>query len=454
MARHLLPNSTMNEQQTRDFLLESFDRVRKHSRDLLAMIPDASYLERPIPLRHPFAFYEGHFAAFNINTLAKRGHGADGIDETFEELFERGIDPEDETEADGKTISRWPSRATIAQFAEASDDLIRSLLRDAPLDRQDRPAMKRGEAAWTIFEHELMHHETLLYIFHALDPAKKQMPELAPIRMPEGRRIDRSARVVVPAGTATLGADRDAIPFGWDNEFEKREVEVGAFEIDVYDVTNGEYLDFVEAGGYRDRELWTDEGWEWLAAQGVTAPHFWLQEDGEWKWRAMRRVVELPEDGPVWVTQAEASAFARWKGRRLMTEPEYHRAAFGTPQGDERLYPWGDEPPAPQHGNFDLQSWDPLPVGSFPAGRSAWGVEDLVGNGWEWTSSEFAPFEGFRPMDAYPQYSIDFFDGRHFVIKGASPATPRELVRRSFRNWFRPTYPWVWASFRTCETRD
>jgi len=444
--------TTMNEQQTRDFLLESFEKNRQHSRDLFAMIPDASYYERPIPLRHPFAFYEGHFPAFNINTLAKKGHGVAGIDEAYEELFERGIDPEDEREADGATISRWPTREQIASFGRRSDELIRTLLREAPLDRPDRPAMNRGEAAWNIFEHELMHHETLLYIFHALDPAKKQMPELAPVRPPAGRAIDHRARVFVPAGTATLGADREAIRFGWDNEFDRHEVEVGAFEIDVYDVTNGEYLDFVEAGGYRNRELWTDEGWEWLDAAGVSAPHFWLKEGDGWKWRAMLGTVELPLDGPVWVTHAEATAYARWKNRRLMTEAEYHRAAFGTPQGDERQHPWGDEPAAPQHGNFGLQSWDPLPVGSFPAGRSAWGVEDLAGNGWEWTSTEFAPFDGFRPMPSYDLYSIDFFDGRHYVMKGASPATPSALVRPTLRNWFRPTYPWVWASFRTVET--
>jgi formylglycine-generating enzyme required for sulfatase activity len=151
----------------------------------------------------------------------------------------------------------------------------------------------------------------------------------------------------------------------------------------------------------------------------------------------------------VYVSQTEASAWAKWKGRRLPTEPEYHRAAFGTPSGEERPYPWGSEPPDATRGNFDFRRFDPMPVGSFPAGASAFGVHDLVGNGWEWTSTPFAGFEGFQPMPAYPNYSIDFFDGQHFVLKGGSPVTAGSMVRRTFRNWFRGTYPYVYATFRT-----
>jgi formylglycine-generating enzyme required for sulfatase activity len=148
------------------------------------------------------------------------------------------------------------------------------------------------------------------------------------------------------------------------------------------------------------------------------------------------------------VSHAEASAFARWRGARLPTEAEFQRAAFGTPDDQERRHPWGDAEPGPQHGVFDFVSWDPEPAGTHPMGRSAFGVHDLVGNGWEWTSTPFAPFPGFRPMAAYPEYSADFFDGDHYVMKGASPATARELLRPSFRNWFRPHYPYVYATFR------
>jgi len=156
----------------------------------------------------------------------------------------------------------------------------------------------------------------------------------------------------------------------------------------------------------------------------------------------------LPLDAAVYVTHDEAAAFARWKGKRLPTEAEFHRAAFGTPSGEERLHPWGDAAPDATRGNFDFAHWDPVAVGSYPAGASAWGVHDLVGNGWEWTSTPFAGFPGFTPMPSYREYSADFFDDAHYVLKGASPVTPRELIRRSFRNWFRPNYPYVFATFR------
>jgi iron(II)-dependent oxidoreductase len=153
----------------------------------------------------------------------------------------------------------------------------------------------------------------------------------------------------------------------------------------------------------------------------------------------------------VYVSLAEASAFARWSGARLPTEGEFQRAAYGSPAG-ETQYPWGVDAPAPRHGVFDLASWDPEPAGSHPDGASAWGAEDLVGNGWEWTGTAFGPFEGFRVLPSYPEYSADFFDGEHFVMKGASPATVLDLVRPTFRNWFRRRYPYVYATFRCART--
>jgi formylglycine-generating enzyme required for sulfatase activity len=159
-------------------------------------------------------------------------------------------------------------------------------------------------------------------------------------------------------------------------------------------------------------------------------------------------LIPLPLSWPVYVSHADATAYASWRGYRLPTEAEFQRAAYGTSDGSERQHPWGEEAPSSRHGVFDFTSWDPQPAGSHPAGRSAWGVDDLVGNGWEWTSSVFAPFPGFRPIPSYPEYSADFFDGEHYVLKGASPATARELIRPTFRNWFRPRYPYVYATFR------
>ena len=139
---------------------------------------------------------------------------------------------------------------------------------------------------------------------------------------------------------------------------------------------------------------------------------------------------------------------ARWRGARLPTEAEFQRAAFGSPAGERRSSVGQTPRPRPRTACSISRAGIREPAGSHPAGASAWGVEDLVGNGWEWTSTTFAPFPGFRPMASYPEYSADFFDGEHFVMKGASPATARELLRPTFRNWFRARYPYVYATFR------
>ena len=159
----------------------------------------------------------------------------------------------------------------------------------------------------------------------------------------------------------------------------------------------------------------------------------------------------LPLSWPVYVSHAEASAYACWAGKQLPTEAEWHRAAYSSPGGTESSYPWGNSPPDRTHGNFHFESWDAAAVDAHPAGASAFGVFDLLGNGWEWTRTQFAPFPGFRAFSFYPGYSANFFDGKHFVLKGGSPQTDRCMLRRPFRNWFQPHYTYVYATFRCVE---
>jgi formylglycine-generating enzyme required for sulfatase activity len=401
---------------------------RNRSAELFGLIEAAAYGERPIELRYPIVFYEGHLPGFSFNKLVREALRGASLDPFLEKLFERGIDPADLADAARHERDGWPDRDRVRAFGAACDARVLDALANAALtDADASPMLERGQAAFTILEHEEMHHETLLYMLHRLPLARKVT------RGRGGAFVERepasTGSVAIPAGTATLGARRDAIPFGWDNEFDERVVDVAAFEIDVNDVTNGEWLAFVREGG--------------------PVPSFWVEGDGGFRLLGMFEELPLPLTWPVYVTQAQARAYAAWRGARLPTEPEYHRAAFGTPSGEERAFPWGDDAPSSRYGNFDFKRFDPEPVGTNPAGNSAWGVADLVGNGWEWTATEFAPFPGFKPHASYPEYSQDFFDGAHFIVKGASPATNRNHVRRSFRNWYRSEYPYMYATFRT-----
>ena len=410
-------------------LVAWYNANRARSASIFGLIDPAGFYEAPIPLRHPFVFYVGHLPAFSFLTLVRDALRRPSIDRPLEDLFNRGIDPDSLAAAEEHRRKAWPSLEAVADFARRCDEAVIDALLHAKLDDPGVPNLVRAQAAYNILEHEEMHHETLLYIVHQLPEGSNRAP------LPEVRDVMPPPRepVAIAAGTATLGARRDGIAFGWDNEFEETQVAVGAFGVDVYDVTNERYRAFVDAGG--------------------PVPPFWVERDGAWGLRVLGGVIPLPASWPVYCSNDQAAQFAAWSGARLMTEAEYHRAAYGTPAGEERAQPWGTADAGPTRGNFDLRRFDPEPAGSYPAGASAWGVFDLVGNGWEWTSTPFAPFPGFAPMASYPLYSADFFDGEHFVIKGASPVTSRHFVRRSFRNWYRRGYPYMYATFRLAYDR-
>jgi iron(II)-dependent oxidoreductase len=451
-----------------------YQRNRARSRALFDLVEPAAYYRRPIPLRQPVVFYDGHLPAFSFNTLVKKALGGASIDPSLETLFARGIDPAEhpapgtshpapstshpapstshpapstQHPAPDPVSSLWPSRSCVREFAAEADRRVLGALEHADVERPGHPLLDRAEAVFAILEHEAMHQETLLYMWHRLPFAQKRRPSSYSSAVSLGPAVDDDW-VEIPGGRATLGVNREAIPFGWDNEFPAITADVAPFAIERHGVTNARFLQFIDAGGYEDSQWWRPEDWRWIQSEGIKHPLFWERQADGWYWRGMFELIPLPLAWPVYVSQAEAAAFCRWRGARLPTEAEFQRAAFGTPSGRERLHPWGDDAPTQLHGVFDFSSWDPEPAGSHPAGASAWGVEDLVGNGWTWTSTAFAPFPGFRPMASYPEYSADFFDGEHFVIKGASPVTARELLRPTFRNWFRPRYPYVYATFR------
>jgi iron(II)-dependent oxidoreductase len=423
--------------------------ARARTDELFAIVRDEAMYDRPISERHRIIFYVGHLEAFDWNLLAERAFGLKPFQRTFDQLFSFGIDPvggglPTDTPAD------WPNREEISSYVQRVRDRLDEAI-DAGLRQSDQGHPQLKTMLEVAVEHRLMHAETLAYMLHRL-PSDKKMGEPI-VRKPLKARA-KSDLIEIPAGHATLGLVRKTgDEFGWDNEMESHDVEVSAFAIEKNNVTNRDFLRFVEAGGYKNRALWDDASWNWTKAEKVEHPAFWRRDGNLWLYRGMFGEVRLPRDWPVYVSHAEAVAYATWLGRKLPTEAEFHRAAYGSPEssGTERFYPWGDAAPAERHGNFDFQGWEPTPVGTHPAGASTFGVQDLVGNGWEWTRTEFMRFPGFKAMPFYPGYSANFFDGKHFVMKGGSPRTAACMLRPSFRNWFQPHYPYVYATFRCVE---
>jgi formylglycine-generating enzyme required for sulfatase activity len=374
----------------------------RHARTVVdrvfSVVRTNSMYERPIPERNRLIFYLGHLEAFDRNLVREAAHLSD-IDPALDRLFAFGIDPEPGCLPSDQP-SDWPELPEVEEYR----DRVRAEIEECWMSL---PEQLRHVA----LEHRLMHAETLAYLIHNLRPDQLEAPREAE-SIPSSGSTPRTEWCPVPAGEATLGRDC-AHGFGWDNEFPRITVPVDAFRIARRKVSNGDYLRFVEQGG--------------------PVPHYWFERGGNWWLQRTFDSVPLPLDWPVWVTHSQATAYAEWSGGRLPTEAEWHRAA----EDAEFLT-----------GNFNARRWDPEPVDANPASASRWGVEDLCGNGWEWTSTLFRPFPGFRPFAFYPGYSANFFDDDHYVMKGASPRTDGVFTRRSFRNWFRKDYPYVFAAFR------
>src|SRR5579862_5158160 len=432
-------------------LLDKVSQARRQSDALFEIVRADSIYDRPIPERHRIIFYKGHLEAFDWNLLHENVLGLNSFHPEFDRLFAFGIDPVGGGLPSDQP-SDWPSLNVVRDYVSRIRAALDEKLADGTLElfSQTRDGFPLDTLLNVAIEHRLMHVETLAYMLHQLPLDRKVPPghSLSVTTPPVNHRM-----ISIPPGMATLGLARGGDTFGWDNEFEAHTVHVPAFEIDQYEVTNRQFLEFIAAGGYESHGFWSDDDWNWKSAHSVTHPVFWTKAPEGWRYRAMFEEIALPMDWPVYVSHAEAMAYARWAGKSLPTEEQWHRAAYGTPDetrrdGAERQYPWGSETPNSSFGNFDFSHWNPTPVNAFPEGLSAFGVHDMLGNGWEWTSSVFAPFPGFEAFPFYRGYSADFFDGKHFVMKGGSPRTAACMLRPTFRNWFQAHYQYVYAGFR------
>jgi len=426
-------------------LLSRLCEARLHTDHLFEILRADALYERPIAERHRLIFYLGHLEAFDWNLFRQQRSSLKSFHPSFDQLFAFGIDPVDGGLPTDR-VEDWPSVAEVIRYnARARREIDAFLETGEQEGNGDSSTIPAATLLHVAVEHRLMHAETLAYLFHRLPYAQKfSQPQPSVATQAAGPEM-----VWIPDGRATLGLSRQhADDFGWDNEFASHQIDVAEFLIDKFMVTNGEFLQFVLAGGYDHRMLWKESDWDWIQSQQIRCPAFWQKHDGPWTWRGMFEEVPLPLDWPVYVSHAEASAYARWAGKSLPTEAQWHRAAYGDPSGTERIFPWGNDDRIEGRGNFHFFRWDPSPVDAFPENVSAFGLAGQLGNGWEWTSTEFAPFPGFVPFAFYPGYSANFFDGHHFVLKGGSSQTAAPLLRRSFRNWFQPHYQYVYAGFR------
>ena len=329
------------------------------------------------------------------------------------------------------------TRAYVAEVREkALDALSASRLAGRRLE-------EHGFAFGMIVQHEQQHDETML----ATHQLRAGAPVLHAPAPPAGRALP-AREVLVPGGPFTMGTSTEA--WALDNERPAHLVDLAPFWIDTAPVTNGEYAEFVAAGGYADPRWWTAAGWRHRVDAGLTGPQFWQQDgSGEWFRRRFGVLEPVPADEPVvHVCCHEADAYAAWAGKRLPTEAEWEKAArFDPATGRSRRFPWGDEEPTERHANLGQRHLQPAPVGAYPAGASALGVQQLIGDVWEWTASGWHPYPGFEVFP-YPEYSQVFFGGDYRVLRGGSFGTDPAAIRATFRNWDLPVRRQIFSGFR------
>jgi iron(II)-dependent oxidoreductase len=316
-------------------------------------------------------------------------------------------------------------------------------VRGRVLDQLDRTPDDELFTAGMVVQHEEQHDETML--------ATLQLRQGPPVLMgqrplPAGRQVPGADRVFVAGGPFVLGVDAASEPYSLDNERPAHTVEVGPFWIGRVPVTSRQWREFIADGGYHQRDLWSGRGWAHRAEAGLERPKFWAADGTR---RRFGVEEDVPPDEPVQhVCYFEAEAYARWAGARLPTETEWEKACAWDPgRRARRRWPWGASAPSAGLANLGGMALRPAPAGAYPQGASAYGAEQMIGDVWEWTSSDFTPWPGFTPM-IYRQYSEPFFGGDYKVLRGGSWAVAPSAIRPSFRNWDHPIRRQIFTGLR------
>jgi len=431
LANTLAEEIARQMHETRDETLALFDMAREED---LRESPGFGF--------RPIIWHLAHIGVFEAYWLLQKLNNEPAPDERYERIFDPIKTPREESK-------NLPTRREMESYLRGVRDRALKHLERSEFGAND-PLLKDGYVYRLVLEHEQQHQETLAYLFHLLDGRKKTRPsqiETINHETSAGLSSLTPEMVSVADGSFVMGAIWDA--FAYDNELPPHEVYVPAFKLDKYLTTNEEYAQFIAEGGYRRKEFWSDEGWEWRERENWNFPLYWTQLNGGWRVKTMFEEEILSPHHPVTgVSWYEAEAYARFRGKRLPTEAEWEKAAsWDDVSCHKGRFAWGDTEPSTRLCNFGNRFWGTTPVGSFPDGASTSGCLNMTGNVWEWTADAFAGYPGFKPFP-YPEYSEVWFDGDHRVLKGGSWATHPSVLRISFRNFFRRHFRIAFAGIR------
>jgi gamma-glutamyl hercynylcysteine S-oxide synthase len=425
----------------RQSLARNLKEARARTFQLLAPLSSEELRLQHDPLMSPLLWDLGHIAHFEELWLTRN------LDGPIEFVEMPGLFNPFEHPRNTRGTLPLPDLDRCRAIMEEIRHRVLVRLADVDLD-SDNPLLRDGYVYRMVLQHEYQHNETMLQTLQL-----KQGRPYSPVQrsvVPPAHRGSVSgdgAMALFPGALVEIGTDDRSAAY--DNERFRHAIRLEPFWIDVTPVTNSQFADFMAAGGYSTREYWSDAGWDWLQAAGVEAPMYWSRGEAGWMSRAMDQIGPPVASHPVsHVCYYEAEAYARSRGKRLPTEFEWEAAASWEPRHRrKRSFPWGDEPVTSELANVDQLVFGTAPVGSYLANVSPIGCYGMIGDVWEWTSSDFGPYPGFQSFP-YAEYSEAFFGHEYKVLRGGSWATRPGAVRNTFRNWDYPIRRQIFSGFR------
>ncbi len=434
-----MTTTAVSARELRQRLVAELEEARARTLLLVAPLGDEELHVQHDPLMSPVVWDLGHIAHFEELWLTRN------LDGPIEFVEMPGLYNPFEHPRSTRGALPLPGLERVREVLNDIRGRVLERLRSAEFD-DEHPLLAGGYVYRMVLQHEYQHDETILQTLQLKlgdpysPPARVRLPVVG-----EGLPVTGMARF--PGGRVEIGTDDRTEAY--DNERSAHTVEVRPFEIDVHPVTNGQYLEFIEAGGYARPELWSEAGRGWLEESRAEAPKYWFRGADGWMTRVMDRVGPAEVDHPVChVCYYEAEAFAGWAGKRLPTEVEWEAAASWDPETGHKLrYPWGEEPPSRELANLDQLGFGTAAVAAYPRNRSPIGCSGMIGDVWEWTSSDFGPWPGFEAFP-YAEYSEVFFGNEYKVLRGGSWATRPGAVRNTFRNWDYPIRRQIFSGFR------
>jgi iron(II)-dependent oxidoreductase len=420
----------------RSAIAGALERSRDRSTLLTDAVDENDLVRQHSKLMSPLVWDLAHIGNQEELWLVRDVGGRDPVRQDIDELYDAFQHPRAERPS-LPLLNPTEARTYVREVR----DKVFDVLDRTPLE--GRRLVDNGFAFGMIVQHEQQHDETML----ATHQLRKGAPVLHAPNPPAAPAERLPAEVFVPGGPFEMGTSIE--PWALDNERPAHRVQVEDFWIDTTPVSNGQYLAFMDAGGYDDPRWWSERGWAYRNEANLVAPRFWQRDGDRWLRTRFGVVEPIPVDEPVvHVCYYEAEAYAAWAGKRLPTEPEWEKAArFDPATGRSRRYPWGDEDPTPERANLGQLHLRPAPVGAYPAGQSPLGVRQLMGDVWEWLDSDFQPYPGFQAFP-YKEYSEVFFGGDYKMLRGGSFGTDKDAVRGTFRNWDHPIRRQIFAGFR------